>query len=496
MADLNENLDSALDKVKALTAETEKLEAASGRAKDNFGGIGGQGSSQIANKSSSSPAPNAGGSAGFGSAGYSSFGGAPTSTPSMPERFKSADDRSKLSGAISAAGNIGRLALGTVTAGAAFAPTTQEAVLVNQLAERIRFFSGVGTGPQRGYDIQKQASNQGTAISPYDSAYAGNFLAGNGLLPGLQNFRAGSGYSGIMGGAALASNLAPGIGITGGAQVMSGINSAYNVNMLKMFGVQARNANGTGMNDLDNIIDQLYKILSRGGDVSERDIAIASMSGNSLDSIINQYFGGDPQIRQVIISGLIQKSKGKGFSKADLKGTGGLTTGALTTSNRSTSELQMIQNLSDPVIQGLTRTNNMLQTGYEAITKMGSTVAGKGILNITTMMETIAGARNGAGALLTDAISGGNGGVALSALALGKLGSESFNKSKSLRDLASGKAFGVDPSDTGIGITGNTQASNAGPLYTGAITINVAAPPSADPYAFAQSISAAMAARS
>ena len=300
-----------------------------------------------------------------------------------------------------------------------------------------------------------------------------------------------------MGGAALASNLAPGIGITGGAQVMSGINSAYNVNMLKMFGVQARNANGTGMNDLDNIIDQLYKILSRGGDVSERDIAIASMSGNSLDSIINQYFGGDPQIRQVIISGLIQKSKGKGFSKSALLGTGGLTTGAESTSNRSTSELQMIQNLSKPVLQGLTRTNNMLQTGYEAITKMGSTVAGQGILNITTMMETIAGARNGAGALLTDAISGGNGGIALSALAMGKLGSDSYKQSRSLRDLASGRSFGVSPDPVGgVGITGNTQASNAGPLYTGAITINVAAPPSADPYAFAQSISAAMAARS
>lgn len=494
MADLNDGLDKALDKIKEFNTEAEKLKSTTGDIGDNFGAMGGQKSSQIANKSSSSPAPNAGGSAGFGSAGYSSFGGAPTSNPSMPPRFGSADDRGRLSGALKSA-FTGSVA--TVGAMAAFAPTTQEAVLVNQLAERIRFFSGVGTGPQRGYDIQKQASNQGTAISPYDSAYAGNFLAGNGLLPGLQNFRAGSGYSGIMGGAALASNLAPGIGITGGAQVMSGINSAYNVNMLKMFGVQARNSSGTGMNDLDNIIDQLYKILSRGGDVTERDIAIASMSGNSLDSIINQYFGGDPQIRQVIIAGLIQKSKGKGFSKGELKGTGGLTAGALSTSNRSTSELQMIQNLSEPVLQGLTRTNNMLQTGYEALTKMGSSGVGRGVLNITTMMETIAGSRNGAGALLTDAISGGRGGLALSALAAGKLGAD-YKGDKTLLDIAKGGGtFGTSVSGvSGVGITGGTQASNAGPLYTGAITINVAAPPSADPYAFAQSISAAMAARS
>jgi hypothetical protein len=69
---------------------------------------------------------------------------------------------------------------------------------------------------------------------------------------------------------------------------------------------------------------------------------------------------------------------------------------------------------------------------------------------------------------------------------------------KTLLDIAKGGGtFGTSVSGvSGVGITGNTQSSNAGPLYTGAITINVAAPPSADPYAFAQSISAAMAARS
>jgi hypothetical protein len=501
MADLNEGLDKALEKTKELEATTAKIKENLSAAGEASGSIGGQSSTQVANKSSSQ---NPGG--GFGSSGYSSFGagtntGAPTSTPSMPERFKSADDRSKLSGALKSA-ITGSVA--TVGAVAAFAPTTQEAVLVNQLAERIRFYSGVGTTAQRGYDIQKQASNQGTAISPYDAAYAGNFLAGNGLMPGLKNFRAGNNYTGILGGAALASNLAPGIGITGGAQAMSGINTAYNVNMLRMFGVQVRNSNGSGMNDLSSIIDRVYEILSRGKDISEEDIAIAAMSGNSLDSIINQYFGGDPQIRQVIIAGLIQKSKGKSFSKKALLGTGGLTTGAETTSNRSTAELQMIQNLSEPVLQGLTRTNNMLQTGYGALTKLGSSGVGKTVLNITTMMETLAGARGGAGALLTDAISGGRGGLALSALAAGKLGTDAYKGMKgsntTLLDIISGKGktsvFGTSPTDvSGVDITGQTQASPAGPLYTGAITINVSAPLSADPYAFASAITQAMTAR-
>jgi hypothetical protein len=489
MADLNEGLDKAVEKFKELNSEADKLKGTVGDIADSAGSIGGQSSTQVANKSSSSSSQNSGG--GFGSSGYSSFGagtntGAPTSTPSMPERFKSADDRSRLDKALRAGAGAVKVSVGTALAMASFAPTTQEAILVNQLAERIRFYSGVGTTAQRGYDIQKQASNEGTAINPYDAAYAGNFLAGNGLMPGLKNFRAGNNYTGILGGAALASNLAPGIGITGGAQAMSGINTAYNVNMLRMFGVQVRNSTGSGMNDLSSIIDRIYEILSRGGSVSEEDISISAMSGNALDSIINQYFGGDPQIRQVIIAGLIQKSKGQSFSKKALLSTGGLTKGAETTSNRSTSELQMIQNLSDPVIEGLTRTNNVLQKGYEYITKAGNTKAGRIGLQLTTSMETIAGARNNAGALLADAISGGNSGVALGL----------FGGAALIKSAYEGKNLDDEKvRATGIGITGQTQASPAGPLYTGAITINVSAPLSADPYAFASAITQAMTAR-
>jgi hypothetical protein len=69
-----------------------------------------------------------------------------------------------------------------------------------------------------------------------------------------------------------------------------------------------------------------------------------------------------------------------------------------------------------------------------------------------------------------------------------------------LLDIISGKGktsvFGTSPTDvSGVDITGQTQASPAGPLYTGAITINVSAPLSADPYAFASAITQAMTAR-
>jgi hypothetical protein len=458
---------------------------------------GGSSSSQ-GNVSTSKPGP--GGT--FSSSGFAAFaGGAPTSTapsptiPSTPERYKSADERSGFRKSLSALGTVAQYGMNNILAAASLAPTTQESVYLEQLSNRIRFYTNYGNvstnnPEQRGFDIQKQASSMGTAISALDAPTAVNSLISSGLMPGLKNFRAGAGYTGILGGAALASNLTPGIGITGGAGVMAGLNEAYNVNMLRMFGVQVRNADGTGMNDLSNIIDQLYTKLARGGTLTERDIAISAMSGNALDSILNQYFGDDPNTRQTIIAGLIQKSKGLSFSKTSLEQSGGLTQGAKTTSNRSTSELQMLQRLSEPVVQGLTRANNMVQDMFDFMGEKGfeDSDSGKAIragLNVTTMMETLSGVRGGAGGLLVDTATAGNGALAIGGVSV----------LKTLRDALTDKTLKETPDNTGITTTGDTKASKAGPLYTGAITINVTTNAD-DPYAFGDAIYKAMTAKS
>jgi hypothetical protein len=476
---------------------------------------GGGGSSSIqGNVSTSKPGP--GGA--FSSGGFAAFaGGAPTSTapsptiPSTPERYKSADDRTGLQKSLSMLGNAASYALNVGMAGAALGPTTQEAVYLEQLSNRIKFYSNFSNSDktnteQRGFNIQKQASSMGTAISALDAPTAVNSLISSGLMPGLKNFRAGKGYTGILGGAALASNLTPGIGITGGAGVMAGLNEAYNVNMLRMFGVQVRNADGTGMNDLTNIIDQLYTLLSRGETLTERDIAISAMSGNALDSILNQYFGEDPNTRQTIIAGLIQKSKKMSFSKntkknskaGSLEESGALSQGAMTTSNRSTSELQMLQNLSNPVVQGLTSANNAIQgmfnifgseygTGKMAGGQDKMRTAMRKGLNLATVMETFAGVRGGAGGVLADALSAGNADKFLGGAALAAVLKDAENRNFGVADQAI--------KSTGIATTGETKASKAGPLYTGAITINVTTNAD-DPYAFGDAIYKAMTAKS
>jgi hypothetical protein len=502
--DLNET-DKIMDSLVSKAEQYKNYMAEAGPASS-----GGSSSTIKGNISTSSPGP----SGTFGSNGFASFaGGAPTSTapsatiPSTPERFKSADDRTGLQKSLGMLGKVGSYALNVGMAGAALGPTTNEAVYLEQLSNRLRFYNNGNISNKEGFNIQKQASSMGTAISALDAPTAINSLTASGLMPGLKNFRAGTGYTGILGGAALASNLTPGIGITGGAGVMAGLNQASNVNMLRMFGVQVRTPDGTGMNDLSNIIDQLYTLLARNGPVSERDIAISAMSGNALDSIINQYFGGDPNIRSTIIAGLIQKSKGMGFAKTtskkypkrgSLEESGALSQGAMTTSNRSSSELQMLQNLSNPVIQGLTSANNAIQgmfnifgseygTGKAAGAQDKMRTAMRKGLNLATVMETFAGIRGGAGGVLSDALSAGNASQFLGGAALAAVLKDAENRNFGVADQAI--------ESTGIRTTGATMASKAGPLYTGAITINVTTTGD-DPYAFGDAIYKAMTAKS
>jgi hypothetical protein len=498
-------LNDDLNETKSLVTDiANELERGQNAAKGTGEALRPNGSSSTIKANVSTSAPGPGGT--FGSNGFASFaGGAPTSTapsapiPSTPERFKSADERTGFRKAVSGLGAAGLYGINNLMAAASLAPTTQESVYLEQLSNRLRFYTNGNISNKEGFNIQKQASNMGTAISALDAPTAINSLVSSGLMPGLKNFRAGTGYTGILGGAALASNLTPGIGITGGAGVMAGLNQASNVNMLKMFGVQVRTPDGTGMNDLSNIIDQLYTLLARNGPVSERDIAISAMSGNALDSIINQYFGGDPNIRSTIIAGLIQKSKGMGFAKTtskkypkrgSLEESGALTQGAMTTSNRSTSELQMLQKLSNPVVQGLTRANNIAQGMFNFMGSEGdkNTKAGAAIragLNITTMMETLSGIRGGAGGLLADTATGGYGALAVGGVSV----------IKTLNDALTAGKLDLNPESTGISTTGATMASKAGPLYTGAITINVTTTGD-DPYAFGDAIYKAMTAKS
>jgi hypothetical protein len=439
------------------------------------------------------------------------FGGAPSmgnyqSSAPTPPRFSSYYERTQFGKIL---GGVFGATAGLASATAMALPTTQEAVDVQALAERMRFYGG-GIGysapgkmggayqtTNQAMRAQLQASVMGTATSPEDAALATNAAAQRGLLPGLQNFGAGKGYSGIMGGAALASNLSPGLGLAGGVGVMSSLNSPQLINMSRMFGIQIRNAKGTGMMDLPNIINQLYDILSKATPViTKENIAISAMPGNALDSILNQYFGMDPNVRSVIIAGLIQRASGdKGFGKDALTKTGGLTAGISSTGNRAASELNLLQQYSGSTVRSLIGANNVLQSLYGGLVNAGGDNSKgnsviSGVQKFSTNLETLAGARGGAGQILIDSIIGASG-AGLSGLSgfgpIGKmigatgLGAGAYFGYKELQKLGLNTSKPNSPFAKGSGMNGETFSptqvgvtpSTAGPIYTGAITINV-----------------------
>lgn len=420
----------------------------------------------------------------------------------------------------------------TIASLMALLPSGQETVQMGSIAERMRFYSSnlgnnggnnplsaTNNKPLYQYSIMNNAMRMGTAVTPDDVAQAINLGSDYGFSTGLKNFNAGTGFAGILGGAALASNLAPGIGITGGMGVMANINQAQNVNMLRMLGIQVRGQNGATMNDLPQIIEQLYGILTRNNpSPTPEDIATSLMPGNALDSLIKQYFGNDQNTRRVIISGLIQRIKSGNLrtsgTRSALGLTGGTTTAIASLGMRNTAEGQMIQGLTDATNKAMVGTNNFIQRLYTGIGGLGlaDNPAGdvlRGAQQISTALTTFGGIRGGAGANilsgLTDATVASFYKEHIKPNGKTKLVPR-FNPNQMLKIAGIAGVAGIGTSYL-IGNGGweqalnqdqanvvnnlsqlpsapGSQQSTIGNQFTGAITINVSVPPGADPYAY------------
>jgi len=506
MADLTESFKKATDETKDLLKTWTSVADETERAKKAAEGLNSNSSGSMMTRSTTTSFASAGtnpngqnpafGGGQTGNQGYTAFGTNPSNVTGAP-RMQTKEDRTNYKELLRNAGyKAADLALSSVAAAAAFMPTTQEAVLNQQLSERLRFYGGA-KDTQGAYDVQGQMSSMGTSIGPLDAALASNAGAGMGLLPGLKNFRTtqtkdnpktkfneGGVPTGILGSAALISNLVPGSGLQGGMGAVGALNQASSVNMLRMFGIQVRNSDGSQMNDVASVINQLYKILSNGkSDLTEEDIAISAMSGNALDSILRQYFGGDENLRQAVLAGMIQKVKGKSLSKSALMGTGGLSKGTVSTGNRSSAELKLIQNYTAPVTQGLLGANKALTGFYDLLNKGKDNSIVNNLVTGSSAMETFGGARGGAGALLLESLLNGIGGNGVGGL----LDSAKAFGAAGIAGVLS-KDVAVDPTNMN-GFGNPARGATSGQTFNGGITINVSAPPSADPAAFASSIS-------
>lgn len=319
-------------------------------------------------------------------------------------------------------GNILSNAADFALAGADIFPTTQEALYTDLYTNRLRFYGGSNN--------VNRLNEIGTATSPLDALMAAGSGAAMGLLPGLSNYSS-QNFGGITGGAALLSNLVPGAGLQAGMTGMAALNQAGNVNRLRMLGINVRSQDGKTMNDLPQIIEQLYNLMkqSAGGPFTAEDVAVSAMSGNALDSMLNQYFPGDPTLRQGIIAGLIQRAGTKGKegeylglsgTQAELEKRGAFTKSAGGISARNAAEYNMISGtLLGNTLQGMNRANDVLRATYQTLAGGGTPTgfgrifdAGTSFLAETkSAYETLAGGRSGAVGGMFDALANLGSGV-------------------------------------------------------------------------------------
>ena len=383
------NVQAAVSALKGLG-----LNPSAGTSGSSFGG---------GNQRSSSPY------SGMGSAGANSYSG----MGAVPDpKYRGTALNTMVNGLVGSAA-------GLAAAAAMAMPSGDEAMTTQLMGSRMKFYGGASS-LHNAYGVQQRLAQYGMPNDALDAVRGSMQGVSNGLLPGLSNFSSGisSGFGGVLGGAALASNLVPGMGIQGGMSAMSGLNTARNVNMLRMMGISVRSSEGDVMKDLPDVIKRLYDILAQAsptGTVTARDIAISSMSGNALDSILNQYFSSTPELRMTIIAGLMQMSNTGGKSlattgtQAFMRATGGTIRAASSISQLYAQELKLIQSYAKPTLQGVTTANDVLYSLYGALAGKSNNNIFSGTSALVSGLETFGAARNGAGALMMGAISDGAG---------------------------------------------------------------------------------------
>jgi hypothetical protein len=295
---------------------------------------------------------------------------------------------------------------GTAVGALSTAVGTEDFVQNEAARNRFNFFSGKGAYTNKnnaGSKTFQSMQELGTATSSLDAAAAA--MAGNsmGIMSGLGN------YGTIQKNVAGISNLIPGIGLEASMGATAALNQASSVNKLRMIGINVRDQSGY-MRNVEDIARDLWKSINntKGGGkaaISAKDLSFSLQSGNSLDMLLNQYFGTDQVLRQGIISYLYQFAAEGGNApkggytsdagKASLLKSGATTGVQQSYSNRYAVDYNLINANTTGGVSGITDANNMITAVTKKLAGDLSEVT-SGIIKTLSMTETILGAANGA----------------------------------------------------------------------------------------------------
>jgi hypothetical protein len=273
-------------------------------------------------------------------------------------------------------------------------------------------FAGMGGSAGNPDDQQTVIRNMGT-----DLGMKGVQTSATDVIEALNSSRSlGTNIPGIGNSLALASNLTPGIGFTGAASALTGLNAARNVNYLKVIGVNVRDAATGTMRDLKQIIEDLWSTLNkqkRGGSaITKHDLHMSLQPGNALDSLLEQYFGNDPMTRKIIEDGLLAKASGVVDlgSQEQLSAAGVIPDAIKSKGKRDNASGNMIGQFTDSIVQGFEIANGMARGMSNLLVKISNLPGLKQLMYTFAgskgFADTLVGVGNGIGGDILDMITG------------------------------------------------------------------------------------------
>jgi hypothetical protein len=290
-------------------------------------------------------------------------------------------------------------------------PTVQESFDYEYMRNRAAF-AGMGgmKGSRQDQEeavrrLGKTTGQMGIVNSPLDAYDA------------LNNSRnLGSNTGAISSSLATATNLSPGIGMANAAGALTGLNSARSVNMLRMIGVNIRDSSTGNMRELNKIIEDLWSTLNKqkrgGGAITKNDIRLSLQPGNALDSLLDQYFMGDPLTRKIIEDGLFAKASGVTdlTNQSQLAEKGVIPDGIKSKSKRDVAAGGVIATFTDAIIQGFETANAVARALSGTMEKLFSLPGFSQFANMFAGMkgflDTGVSVGNGVGGTIIDTLTG------------------------------------------------------------------------------------------
>jgi hypothetical protein len=215
--------------------------------------------------------------------------------------------------------------------------------------------------------VQRQFSQRGTITDPMDAPLA--MAAGQQMGIGM----AMPGYENLLAGVGTMSNLTPGAGLQNSMGAYAALQQGRSVNMLRTIGIQVRDPMTGAMKSFKDIANSVWDKLNReklGTEpITKEDLDMGFQPGNSLDQLLNNYFGNDEYLRSQVKAALYARASGvgKSYKKSELQ-KAGFTTEAITSfSDRQTKSMETLQQTSRAGAGAFTVSNNIAE-GLSATT--------------------------------------------------------------------------------------------------------------------------------